>query len=57
MSAALTRSPEVDFQVAWFEGNYQDYEADAISALTPTPTRRIGSGTSGKNCTCPPLLR
>jgi hypothetical protein len=37
---------EGDSQVEWFEGNYQDYEADRHRRSAPTPTSRTASSTS-----------
>ena len=34
---------EGDSEVVWFEGNYQDYEADRHAASAPTRTSRTGS--------------
>ena len=33
---------EGDVHVVWFEGNFQDYEADKMRRLTHTPSFRIG---------------
>jgi energy-coupling factor transporter ATP-binding protein EcfA2 len=38
---------EGDSHVEWFEGNYQDYEADRKRRLGMGPTSRIASSTSG----------
>ena len=38
---------EGDSHVEWFEGNYQDYEADKNAGWASTPTSRTGSSTSG----------
>ena len=37
---------EGDSHVEWFEGNYQDYEADRHRRSAPTPTSRTASSTS-----------
>jgi energy-dependent translational throttle protein EttA len=37
---------EGESQVVWFEGNYQEYEADRRAAWAPRPISRTASGTA-----------
>ena len=49
----------MDFQVVWFEGDYQDYEADRHKRLATDPTSRTESGPSRRRlrlCAASPVM-